>query len=66
MEEKASCRVLSIQSHVVSGYVGNDSATFPLQVRECNLTLHIHCVTPCHNTFTADKRIIDNLTWVVV
>lgn len=32
MEEKASCRVLSIQSHVVSGYVGNDSATFPLQV----------------------------------
>ena len=32
MEEKASCGVLSIQSHVVSGYVGNDSATFPLQV----------------------------------
>ena len=26
-------RVLSIQSHVVSGYVGNKSATFPLQVR---------------------------------
>lgn len=26
------CRVLSIQSHVVSGYVGNKSATFPLQV----------------------------------
>ncbi|PSN32051.1 Pyridoxal kinase [Blattella germanica] len=25
-------RVLSIQSHVVSGYVGNKSATFPLQV----------------------------------
>lgn len=24
--------VLSIQSHVVSGYVGNKSATFPLQV----------------------------------
>ncbi|KAL1461333.1 hypothetical protein WDU94_013240 [Cyamophila willieti] len=29
LEEK---RVLSIQSHVVSGYVGNKSATFPLQV----------------------------------
>ncbi|XP_064628373.1 pyridoxal kinase-like [Lineus longissimus] len=28
----ANCRVLSIQSHVVSGYVGNKSATFPLQV----------------------------------
>ncbi|KAK2143433.1 hypothetical protein LSH36_842g00027 [Paralvinella palmiformis] len=26
------CRVLSIQSHVVSGYVGNKSAAFPLQV----------------------------------
>ena len=27
-----SLRVLSIQSHVVSGYVGNKSATFPLQL----------------------------------
>uniref|UniRef100_A0A669EXB3 Pyridoxal kinase n=1 Tax=Oreochromis niloticus TaxID=8128 RepID=A0A669EXB3_ORENI len=27
-----ACRVLSIQSHVVRGYVGNKSATFPLQV----------------------------------
>lgn len=27
-----SFRVLSIQSHVVHGYVGNKSATFPLQV----------------------------------
>uniref|UniRef100_A0A3Q0RW49 Pyridoxal kinase n=1 Tax=Amphilophus citrinellus TaxID=61819 RepID=A0A3Q0RW49_AMPCI len=26
------CRVLSIQSHVVRGYVGNKSAAFPLQV----------------------------------
>ena len=26
-------RVLSIQSHVVHGYVGNKSATFPLQVK---------------------------------
>lgn len=25
-------RMLSIQSHVVSGYVGNRSATFPLQL----------------------------------
>uniref|UniRef100_A0A2K5S1Z2 pyridoxal kinase n=1 Tax=Cebus imitator TaxID=2715852 RepID=A0A2K5S1Z2_CEBIM len=30
MEE--DCRVLSIQSHVVRGYVGNRAATFPLQV----------------------------------
>ena len=27
----AGCRVLSIQSHVVHGYVGNRSAVFPLQ-----------------------------------
>ena len=26
-------RVLSIQGHVVHGYVGNKAATFPLQVR---------------------------------
>ncbi|GAA6095612.1 pyridoxal (pyridoxine, vitamin B6) kinase a [Tachysurus ichikawai] len=26
------CRILSIQSHVVRGYVGNKAATFPLQV----------------------------------
>lgn len=32
----AECpRVLSIQSHVVSGYVGNKSASFPLQVNSC-------------------------------
>jgi len=28
----SSLRILSIQSHVVSGYVGNKSATFPLQL----------------------------------
>ena len=27
-----SKRVLSVQSHVVHGYVGNNAATFPLQV----------------------------------
>ena len=32
-------RVLSIQSHVVSGYVGNKSAVFPLQVYDPRLTL---------------------------
>ena len=30
-------RVLSIQSHVVSGYVGNKSATFPLQLLGCEV-----------------------------
>ena len=32
-----SRRVLSIQSHVVSGYVGNKSAAFPLQVQILNI-----------------------------
>eukprot|EP00601_Ochromonadales_sp_CCMP2298_P015984 CAMPEP_0173221770 /NCGR_PEP_ID=MMETSP1142-20121109/2898_1 /TAXON_ID=483371 /ORGANISM="non described non described, Strain CCMP2298" /LENGTH=408 /DNA_ID=CAMNT_0014149823 /DNA_START=114 /DNA_END=1337 /DNA_ORIENTATION=+ len=31
-EEEEACRVLSIQSHVVSGCVGNKAAVFPLQV----------------------------------
>lgn len=36
--EESSCyRVLSVQSHVVSGYVGNKSACFPLQVTTWNI-----------------------------
>ena len=31
-DDNSNARVLSIQSHVVSGYVGNRSAVFPLQV----------------------------------
>jgi hypothetical protein len=33
-EEEEEClpRVLSVQSHVVSGYVGNRAAVFPLQM----------------------------------
>jgi len=33
----SGCRVLSIQSHVVCGYVGNRAATFPLQVLGCEV-----------------------------
>nr|CAG4649489.1 EOG090X09AY [Scapholeberis mucronata] len=36
----ASPQVLSIQSHVVSGYVGNKSAVFPLNV----LGFEVHCI----------------------
>lgn len=32
MSQDDTPRVLSIQSHVVHGYVGNKSAVFPLQV----------------------------------
>ncbi|KAI8978093.1 Ribokinase-like protein [Pilobolus umbonatus] len=31
LEDDKSCRVLSIQSHMVSGYCGNKAAVFPLQ-----------------------------------
>lgn len=33
-------RVLSIQSHVVHGYVGNKVATFPLQVGDTQTHTH--------------------------
>lgn len=33
-------KVLSIQSHVVSGYAGNKSATFPLQVSRNGLKIY--------------------------
>lgn len=38
-------RVLSIQSHVVHGYVGNKVATFPLQVGNTYTHTHIHVFT---------------------
>ena len=34
-------RVLSIQSHVVHGYVGNNAAVFPLQVRSSTFVLSV-------------------------
>lgn len=34
-------KVLSIQSHVVSGYVGNKCAVFPLQVNVKLLNLYL-------------------------
>lgn len=48
MEEGATLpRVLSVQSHVVHGYVGNKCAVFPLQllgmeVRQCCRSLQDH------------------------
>lgn len=42
-------RVLSIQSHVVSGYVGNKSATFPMQVLGIDVDA-INSVQFCNHT----------------
>lgn len=45
MNNSKTARVLSIQSHVVHGYVGNKSATFPLQVSLFIDTYNIiHCI----------------------
>lgn len=40
MDSKKIPRILSIQSHVVCGYVGNKSATFPLQVNDAPALLN--------------------------
>jgi pyridoxine kinase len=51
-------RVLAIQSHVVHGYVGNKSSTFPLQL----LGLHVDPINTCqfsnhtrYPSFAGDK-----------
>ena len=53
MEYTETCRVLSIQSHVVSGYVGNDSATFLLQV---SFFLHFTLILVERDTNTGFSR----------
>jgi hypothetical protein len=70
MAEKRQ-RVLSIQSHVVSGYVGNKSATFPLQVKiafqnqyfgeKICLFLCISIDFQAHITITKQVRLCDRV-----
>ena len=52
-------RVLSIQSHVVSGYVGNKSATFPLQLLgfEVDAINSVQVSTICQNFFLKIREI---------
>ncbi len=50
----ASCpvrRCLSIQSHVVSGYVGNKSATFPLQLHGIDVSAINSVQFACHTGY---------------
>ena len=44
-------RCLSIQSHVVSGYVGNKSATFPLQLHGINVSAVNSVQFACHTGY---------------
>mmetsp|Transcript_22340 Transcript_22340/g.47068 ORF Transcript_22340/g.47068 Transcript_22340/m.47068 type:complete len:376 (-) Transcript_22340:21-1148(-) len=48
-EAKGNMRVLSIQSHVVSGYVGNKAAVFPLQLLGFDVDI-INCVQFSNHT----------------
>lgn len=47
-------KILSIQSHVVHGYVGNRAAVFPLQVKEILLYLRFQS---SKRYFSADKLL---------
>lgn len=55
-------RVLSIQSHVVSGYVGNKAATFPLQVLGYDVDA-INSVHFSNHTGTSVPNALLTYTW---
>ena len=44
-------RVLSIQSHVVHGYVGNRAAVFPLQLLGCDVDVINSVNFACHTGY---------------
>ena len=52
MAEDRTQRVFSVQSHVVSGYVGNKSATFPLQL----LGFEVDAINSVQVTFQSNPR----------
>lgn len=56
----AELRVLSIQSHVVRGYVGNKAATFPIQVNgiEVDAINSVHFSTHTCECFEGAKKEI--------
>jgi pyridoxal/pyridoxine/pyridoxamine kinase len=53
-------RVLSVQSHVVRGYVGNKAATFPLQLLGLDVdplnAVHLSNHTGYKHGFTGESR----------
>lgn len=51
----ATPRVLTIQSHVVSGYCGNKSATFPLQLLEFEVDVINSCQISNHTRYPVFK-----------
>jgi pyridoxine kinase len=67
MSSSHPLKILSIQSHVVSGYVGNKSATFPLQllghqVDPLNtVQFSNHSGFPCFLGERLSEEVLDNL-----
>eukprot|EP00124_Ichthyophonus_hoferi_P003360 Ihof_evm4s287 gene=Ihof_evmTU4s287 len=58
-------RVLSIQSHVVSGYVGNKSATFPLQVLGYDVDALNSVHFSNHTGYIGSVSVLENVIKVV-
>ncbi|XP_055727421.1 pyridoxal kinase-like isoform X2 [Salvelinus fontinalis] len=59
------CRVLSIQSHVVRGYVGNKSATFPLQVLGFEVDSINSVQFSNHTGYTRDTSFLETVVDIV-
>lgn len=51
MTNESEKRILSIQSHVVSGYVGNKSAVFPLQLLGFDVDIINSCMLANHTAY---------------
>ncbi|AMD22693.1 HHL077Cp [Eremothecium sinecaudum] len=62
-------KVLSIQSHVVYGYVGNKAATFPLQYRGWDvdaLNTVEYSNHPGHGSYTGSKTKADDISDIIL
>ncbi|XP_061645352.1 pyridoxal (pyridoxine, vitamin B6) kinase b isoform X2 [Phyllopteryx taeniolatus] len=59
------CRVLSIQSHVVRGYVGNKSASFPLQVLGFEVDSINSVQFSNHTGYTRDTSFLEMVVDIV-
>ncbi|XP_021112041.1 pyridoxal kinase isoform X2 [Heterocephalus glaber] len=62
---EGDCRVLSIQSHVVRGYVGNRAATFPLQVLGFEIDAVNSVQFSNHTGYTRDTSFLSMVVDIV-
>ncbi|XP_078089205.1 pyridoxal kinase-like isoform X2 [Mustelus asterias] len=64
-QPEPECRVLSIQSHVVRGFVGNKSAAFPLQVLGFEVDLVNSVQFSNHTGYTRDTSFLDKVMEII-